>query len=122
MNENDSMEIFANNLKRLTERSGKHGKDIAKAIGVTPSTYSYWISGKKYPRPEKISALAEFFHVQKSDLIEERSKKKIDPQTIEARIISVGIDKMAPEDREKALNMFKLMFAEIYDGSDDDAT
>lgn len=119
MNENESMEVFAENLKRYTKMSGKSGKVIAESIGVTPATYSYWMSGKKYPRPEKMSTLAEFFHIQVSDLVEERKKNRVDPQTIEARIISVGVDKMTPENREKALNMMRLMFAEIYDESDD---
>jgi len=123
MNESNNAVTFAKNLRRYMKLTGKGNKEVAEYAGVTPSTVSYWLSGKKYPRVEKMSALAEFFSVQMSDLMEEKPKKKVDPQTVEARIISVGVDKMKPEDREKALNMMRVMFAEIYeanDWSDDD--
>lgn len=126
MKETGNAEIFAANLRRYTKLSGRTGKFIAEEIGVSPAAYSYWMSGKKYPRIDMVEKLAEYFHISKSDLIDERPKKKVDPQTVEARIISVGVDKMSPEDREKALNMMRVMFAEIYanndDWSDDDAT
>lgn len=125
MTERESREILGRNLTRLTQQSGMKSKEIAKALEVSEATYSYWKSGTKYPGPEKISALAEFFHVDKSAITDERPRKRVDPQTIEARIISVGVDKMTPENREKALNMMRLMFAEIYesdDRSDDDDT
>ena len=109
MTEIENAEIFAKNLGHYVELSGRSSKDIALEAGVSPSTFSYWLNGKKYPRIDKIEKLAEIFHVQKSDLIE-------------ARIISVGVDKMSPEDREKALNMMRVMFAEFYNGSDDDDT
>jgi repressor LexA len=122
MDQKRSAEVFAENLKRLMETSGKTAKEVAMWCKVTPATVSYWMGGKKYPRIEKMSALAEFFQVDKTDLMDERPRKRIDPQTIEARIISVGIDKMKPEDREKALNMMRIMFAEYMSGSDDDDT
>lgn len=122
MTEFGNAEILAKNLRHYVELSGRSSKDIAQEAGVSPSTFSYWMNGKKYPRIDHIEKLAEIFKIQKSDLIEEIIKKRVDPQTIEARIISVGVDKMSPEDREKALNMMRVMFAEFYNGSDDDDT
>ena len=120
MSQESEAKIFAENLSRLMKASDTTAKDLAIVCGVTPATVSYWMNGKKYPRIEKMSALAEFFQVDKSELMDEKPKKRVDPQTIEARIISVGIDKMSPEDREKALNMMRVMFAEFMEGDDDD--
>lgn len=110
-------EIFARNLKYYTEQSGKLGKDIAAVIGVTASAYSDWMNGKKYPRIDKIEKLANFFHIQKSDLIEDKSCTSAPqiPHTDEARILASGIDKMPETDRQKALDMMKLMFSEYAD-------
>ena len=62
-------EILGRNLRRYIEMSGKLGKDIAADIGVSPSTFSEWANGKKYPRIDKIEMLANYFRIQKSDLI-----------------------------------------------------
>ena len=65
-------EIFAKNLLCYIERSGKTQKEIAEIVGVAPSTFNDWTKGKKYPRIDKIAALAKCFGVMKSDLIEEK--------------------------------------------------
>ena len=44
------------------------------------------------------------------------------PQTKEARIISGGIDKMPPERREQALKVLQTIFADYFDGGEDDET
>ena len=120
-------EIFAKNLRRYIEMSGKTSKDVATAIGVAQATFSEWINGKKYPRIDKIEMLANYFHIQKSDLIEEKEQgSDYIPTTREAKILSHGIDNMSPEDRERALDMFRLMFsqhAHLFDErNEDDAT
>lgn len=121
MKESGSAGAFARNLRHYMELYEETGKEVSQAIGVSPAAISYWLSGKKYPGIEKIEQLAEHFKVRKSDLIEDQTnKKRVDPQTIEARIISVGVDKMTPENREKALNMMKVMFAEFYNDNDEE--
>lgn len=122
MEENRSWKMFGDNLRNLVERSGKLSKEVALDVGVSTATFSEWLNGKKYPRNKHIDKLAEYFGVQRSDLTDER-KTRIDPQTIEARIISAGVDKMTPENRDKALAMMRVMFADYFEnGSDDDAT
>lgn len=65
-------EIFAKNLRYYIERSGKTQKDFAEIVGVAYSTFNDWINAKKYPRIDKIEILANYFGIQKSDLIEEK--------------------------------------------------
>lgn len=66
-------EIMSKNLQYYVEKSGKSQKDIAALIGVSTSTFNDWMKGKKYPRIDKIEALARYFKILKSDLIEERT-------------------------------------------------
>lgn len=65
-------EIFAKNLRRYIETTGKTQKQLAEIVGVAHSTFNDWATAKKYPRIDKIEILANYFGVLKSDLIEEK--------------------------------------------------
>lgn len=69
----DQREIFAENLTRLVNGSKLPQSEIAKRINVSPQTFNTWIQGKAIPRMGKIQLLADYFKIEKSDLIEERS-------------------------------------------------
>jgi len=109
-------EVFARNLRHYVDVSGQLGKDIAAAIGVAPTTFSEWANGKKYPRIDKIEMLANYFHIQKSDLIEDHSDNGTMPETfhapktLEARIVSFGMDSLPKEEREKILSILQTMY------------
>lgn len=64
--------IMAENLKYYIEKSGKERRELAEIWGFPYSTISEWINGKKYPRIDRIEIMADYFGIQKSDLIEER--------------------------------------------------
>lgn len=65
-------QIFAKNLTHYIEKSGKTQKELAEIVGVATSTFNDWCKAKKYPRIDKIEILANYFGIQKSDLIEEK--------------------------------------------------
>lgn len=65
-------EIFAKNLRRYIETTGKTQKQLAEIVGVAHSTFNDWATAKKYPRIDKIEILANYFGCLKSDLIEEK--------------------------------------------------
>ena len=67
----DPKVIFANNLKRYLQLTGKTQKEVAAAIGVTTGNFCDWVSCRSYPRPEKVQALANYFGIKKADLVEE---------------------------------------------------
>ena len=64
-------EIFARNLKRYVDNSGKTQKEIASAINISCGTFCDWMKCRSYPRMDKIQLLAEYFGIQKSDLVED---------------------------------------------------
>ena len=68
----DNKSVFAANLKRLMQKEGKTRKDVCDALGFNYYTFADWVTGRKYPRMNKVEALAEYFGVSKSELIEER--------------------------------------------------
>lgn len=63
-------EIFASNLKHYMQVYEKDRNDICKILDIPYTTLSDWLNAKKYPRIDKIELLANYFNIQKSDLIE----------------------------------------------------
>lgn len=68
----DNKNIFARNLQRHLDRSGKSRKEVCKALGFNYYTFTDWVNGRKYPRMDKVELLAQYFGILKSDLIEEK--------------------------------------------------
>lgn len=71
---NYNRNIFSKNLCRLMEQNNMTAVELSKKIGVSQSTVSEWRKGKKAPRWNKLEQIAALFHVQKSDLIEDKSQ------------------------------------------------
>lgn len=46
--------------------------DLAAALSVPFSTVADWVHGRKYPRMDKVQAIADYFGILKSDLTEDR--------------------------------------------------
>ena len=78
MSDDVKKKIFTKNLNSYIEQRGKTQLEIAKSIGVSPQTFNTWCKGIAIPRMGKVQALADYFHINKSDLIEE---KKQDDET-----------------------------------------
>ena len=88
-------EILAKNLTDYVERSGKTQKELAKIVGVAPTTFNDWMKARKYPRIDKIEKLADFFGILKSDLIEEAltEEKEKDNDILSDIIVRMRVDK-----------------------------
>lgn len=74
---NDQRAIFAKNLKNLLKRNNKNQTYLTENLGVTSSTVSDWVSGKKYPRVDKMQDIADLFGVPISALREEQNGETI---------------------------------------------
>lgn len=72
MSDLGNKEIFAKNLKYYMDTYSKDRNDICQILDVPYSTLSDWLNAKKYPRIDKIELLANYFNIQKSDLIESK--------------------------------------------------
>lgn len=78
MSEEAQKKIFTKNLNSYIEASGKTQLEIAKSIGVSPQTFNTWCKGIAIPRMGKVQALADYFHINKSDLIEDKKNLEED--------------------------------------------
>ena len=73
MADDEYKKIFAKNLKHYMVVSGKNQMDLMRDLGLSSSTVSNWCTGSKLPRMDKVQMLADYFHILKSDLLEEKS-------------------------------------------------
>lgn len=98
--------IFSRNLKRYLENSGKTQKEVAAEIGVSTGTFCDWIKGRAYPRMDKLQLLAEYFGIQKSDLVEDVNVGKETISDQEQEIFDL-FHKVPEEKREFLLSIIR---------------
>ena len=84
MSEDQYKKIFSTNLKRYMELNGKSQIDIINDLGFNKSAVSTWCNGTRLPRMDKVDALAKYFGVNRSDLIEEHKEGSSQIHTIAA--------------------------------------
>ena len=73
MSDLGNKEIFSRNLKHYMSLSNKTRNDICKDLNFSYTTFTSWYNGDFYPRIDKIEMLANYFNIEKSDLIEEHN-------------------------------------------------
>ena len=65
-------EIMAKNIKRNMDKHGIRPTDICGTLKIPMPTFSDWINAKTYPRIDKIELMANYFGIEKSDLVEDK--------------------------------------------------
>lgn len=73
MTEEEQRKIFSKNLNYYISNSGKQQKEIAADLGISPTTFNTWCVWKIMPRMGKVQAIADYFNIGKSDLIDDKS-------------------------------------------------
>lgn len=68
--------IFSENLNRLLQGREKTQSEVAKEIDVSPQTFNTWTQGIAIPRMGKIQRLADYFHIEKSALLDKASQEQ----------------------------------------------
>lgn len=67
---------MSNNLKRYLKINNITRSQLSESLGISYSTVSDWINGKAYPRIDKIEMMANYFGINKSDLVEDKANQK----------------------------------------------
>ena len=73
MTDKERKEIFSKNLLRVLHDHDKNQVDVAKAIGVSQQTFNTWCRGVALPRMGKIQLLADYFRIDMSELISDKT-------------------------------------------------
>ncbi len=75
MNDLGNKEIFSKNLRYYMTIHNKTRVDICKDLDFKYTTFTDWYNGNIYPGIDKIEKIANYFRIEKSDLIENREKQ-----------------------------------------------
>lgn len=106
-------EIMSKNLKHYLSMSGKDRTVICDELGFKYSTFTEWLNGKKYPRIEKIEKMADYFGIQKSDLIEAQEdnlKKVYLDQVMKADVIFYKDLELNKDSRDRIYSTLEFIY------------
>ena len=131
--------MIGDRIKAARTKLGYSAEQVAAFLGVSPATVYRYENGDISKLPSKyIKPLAEYLCVTPAYLMcwDDDKKYQMDlqlfndgtmphavPETVttcEARIISGGVDKMTPEERERALNIMRAAFAAYFKEDDNE--
>lgn len=95
-------EIMARNIRHYMELHNKSRNDMCTALGVKYTTFTDWVNGKAYPRIDKIELMANYFGIQKSDLVEDgRISQQIPP--LQRQLLSL-LEQLNEDGQRRVLN------------------
>ena len=81
-NANYNKQIMAEHIKEKLNQNGMTAKEFSEKLGFKYTTVLDWIHAKTYPRIDKIEKMANFFGVDKADLIEPHRDPKEDDEKL----------------------------------------
>lgn len=104
-------EIFSKNLKYYMNLNNITRNELAQELGVSFTTVSNWVKGYKLPRMDKVERISQFFHIQKSDLLEDKEKK--DESFNNSQIMTLAAhfegDEFTAEDMKEIKNFIEFV-------------
>lgn len=97
MSDLGNKEVFAENLNYYMNLNRVDRNKLCDDLGFKYTTVREWTNGTAYPRIDKIEAMANYFGILKSDLIESKKNKAFDELDI---LFSKNKDILTDEDKE----------------------
>lgn len=76
MSDLGNKEIFSKNLRYYMTINNKTRTDLCRDLDFKYTTFTDWYNGNIYPGIDKIEKIANYFRIEKSDLIEDSEKRK----------------------------------------------
>lgn len=71
MSEKEFNEIFSRRLRFYLSQNNMSQIELAKILGVSASSVSDWVNGRKSPRMNKVDTMCELFNCRRSDFLED---------------------------------------------------
>ena len=105
MSDLGNKEVMAQNIKYYLRKNDVTQTDMCKTLGFKMSTVSDWMHARTYPRIDKIEMMSNYFGIEKSDLVENKTDKAELTQRDTKQI-----EKILQETRDKLASQEGLMF------------
>lgn len=78
MPEQEFNAIFSKRLRYYLNKFNMTQAELAKRLGVGTTSVYNWCNGIKTPRMDKVDAMCDLFHCNRSDLIEDKTESSDD--------------------------------------------
>lgn len=107
-------EVMAKNIRKQLESRGLNVKDFAARMDFKYSTVLDWVNAKTYPRIDKIELMANYFGIEKADLIEENnqlhttSEESIDLSNLREKVVMFDGRPLSDDDVKKIEQIIRL--------------
>jgi hypothetical protein len=98
MSDLGNKEVMALNIKYFMNINNVNQTEVCSALNLKMPTFSDWVNAKTYPRIDKIELMANYFGIEKSDLVENRDVYKK---------ISYASNNPVPQITKNELNLLK---------------
>lgn len=76
MSEKEFNKIFGKNLQFYLESKQISQTELANYLEVSPTSVNNWCRGLKTPRMDKVDKICNFFHINRSDLLNEHNDEQ----------------------------------------------
>lgn len=101
-------------LKEIRESKGISQRQAALGLNLSPTVYNRYENGIREPSNALLLVIADYFGVTVDELLGRDAPEGIrehTPKTMEARIVSFGMDKLPQIDRDKIIFALQMMYA-----------
>lgn len=68
-------EVFAKNLRYYMDLNGISQNELSRELNVSPTSVNNWCKGYKTPRMDRVDEICRFFHINRSDLMNDHSSE-----------------------------------------------
>lgn len=113
MSDLGNKEVFSENLRHYMEIKNRDRSRVCKDLDIKYTTFTDWYNGNKYPRIDKIELLANYFGIQKSDLIEKHNYEDEEKNRLKALKVALfsGNTEVTDEMWEEVVNFARFVEA-----------
>ena len=100
-------------LYELRINRGETQEQVAESIGISYVSLSRYETGQRIPKLNIVKKLANYYGVSLDELLGDSTDVKVEiiPRTIEARIVSFGMDQLPQDERDRIINVLQAMYA-----------
>ena len=93
-------EVMARNIKKYMDLLQVNATDVCRTLKIKQNTFSDWVNAKTYPRIDKIEAMANYFGIRKTDLVEDSKMSDIEVTLSNDEKILVELYRKEPSFRQ----------------------
>ncbi len=110
------MSIFAERIAVLMKKHNLNQSQLAKKADITEAAMSNYVKGVRTPNSEVLLRIANVFNTSTDYLL---GNTCVDPNDDELNYIQRNLNKMSPEQLEKAEMLLKTVFDEIWEDEEE---